>query len=293
MVSLFILAEINKVAPISITETVSGFSRYQTTVLSLPVSQRLLCDEIAKFVFKSFWPGRFPVTSVSLIGHADVDLQKGHQFEQEKSEERAQEVEKYLKTKIGDLAANFKAPPDSPTPADISWAHNGVGATQPAPQNLKKNPNTLSEPERALNRRVEVVLTAKMPQQPTQPWTFDPVDAQKKLQQTIDDFWNRRLHILPGPGPNPPGPPPPPPPQVPPWIWKDLKPLNQEAEWQKWRKAVKDWAEQNHIDLDPIMDTFKDILQLPDGSPGPIDADFEKELRRRRVLTEGKPDDDD
>jgi hypothetical protein len=289
MISLFIFAQMNKVAPISITETVSGFSRYETTVPSLPPSQRLLCDEIATFVFKSFWPGHFPITSVSLIGHADVDLRKGHDFEQEKSEERAQEVEKYLKTKVDDLAKSFKAAPNSPTPADISWTHGGVGATQPAPQNLKKDPNRLSEPERALNRRVEVVLTAKMPQQPTQPWTFDPTDAPNKLQQIVDDVWNRRHPIPPGPQPNPP----PPPPKVPPWMWKDLKPLDKEAEWQKWRKDFKDWAEQNHIDPNPILDTLKNILQLPDGSPGPIDADFEKELRRRRVLTEGKPDDDD
>jgi hypothetical protein len=110
-------------------------------------------------------------------------------------------------------------------------------------------------------------------------------DQQKghTLQKTIDDSWNRRL---------PPTIPQPPPPRLPDWFWKDLPKLDNDQNWKKWRDAVKKWCEDNHVDPDPIMDTLKDILRLPDASPGPIDADFEKELRRRQVLPPSPSDDD-
>jgi hypothetical protein len=259
-------------------ETVRGFSRYRRTVESLSGPERTKVNDLASYIFASFRPGCIPILSVKLIGHADTDLQKGHAFEHEISLDRALKVEDYLRHAVAVLSKNFKAAPRAPVPADIKWNHDGVGATQPASENLRKNPNALSEPERALNRRVEVILEPSIPKQPSTPWTFDPTDAQKRLQEAINKLW---MHV--------PQPQPQPPPPLPDWFWKKLPKLDNEENWNKWREAVKDWCEKNHIDPDPIMDTFKDILQLPDGSPGPIDADFEKELRRRAVITTPAP----
>jgi len=277
------LRDLKLVCPTPMMETISGFSRYHRTVDSLPSPERKKVDDLANYIFASFRPGCIPILSVKLIGHADTDLQKGHAFEREISLDRAVKVENYLRKAVAILSKEFKAAPRAPIPADIRWSHDGVGATQPTSQNLKKNPNALSEPERALNRRVEVVLYPTIPNQPSTTWTFDPTDAQKKLQKAVDDSWNRRV---------PPLQPPPPPPGLPKWFWYDLKKLNDETGWMKWRKAVKDWCENYHVDTKPVMDTFKNILQLPDGSPGPIDADMETELRRRQV-TPASPNDDD
>jgi hypothetical protein len=280
MLEFRLFHDLKFVCPAPMKETIRGFSRYQRTVESLSSKERKKVDDVAKYIFESFRPGCIPILSVKLIGHADTDLQKGHDFELEISVDRAVQVENYLHKAIDLLSKDFKAAPAKPVLADIKWSHDGVGATEPAPENQRKNPNTLSEPERALNRRVEIILEPKPPNQPSTPWTFDPVDAQKKLQKAIDDFWKRK------PQPPPSGPPP-----LPDWMWKDLPKLDNTPNWKKWQDDVKDWCEKNHVDPDPIMDTFKDLLQLPDGSPGPIDADFEKELRRRQVLPQSPSDD--
>jgi hypothetical protein len=283
MIEFRIIRGLKPVCPTPTTETISGFSRYQRTVDSLPWLERKKVNDLANYIFASFWPGCVPILSVRLVGHADTDLQKGHAFEREISLERAVKVENYLRNSIAALSKNFKAAPAAPVPTDIRWDHDGVGAIQPASQNLGKNPNALSEPERAMNRRVEVILEPIIQSQPSTPWTFDPTDAQKRLQKTVDDSWKRWV---------PPSQPPPPPPNLPPWFWKNLPKLDDEPAWKKWRKDVKDWCERNHVDPDPIMDTFKDILRLPDGSPGPIDSDFEKELRQRQIVRPPPSDDD-
>jgi hypothetical protein len=269
--------QLKTACPQPMRETIRGFSRYKETVESLPGLERPKVEDVAKYIFDSFRPGCIPMLSVKLVGHADTDLQRGHTFERDISLKRAINVEEYLREKVAALSKDFKAAPSAPVPADIRWSHLGVGAAEPAPENAGKNPNSLGEAERKLNRRVEIFIEPRMPSQPDTPWTFDPTDAKTKLQNTIDIWWK------PPPSPKPP----PPPPQLPDWFWRDLPKLDDEQNWEKWRGAVKDWCERNHVDPDPIMDTFKNILQLPDGSPGPIDADFEKELRRRRVLAPG------
>ena len=282
MYRFHMLSDMQPICPVPMTETVRGFSRYARTVPFLPLPERKKLDKLAEYIFASFAPGCVPVLSVDLLGHADTDLQKGHVFEHDISVERAREVETYLRNSVAALSKDFKAAPGSPIPTQIAWTHDGVGATQPAPENAGKDPNRLSEAQRALNRRVDVILGPQLPNQPTKPWTFDPTDAQQKLQKAIDDFWNRQH-------PRTPGPPPPPPPSLPPWFWKDLPKLDDKQNWKKWQDDVEDWCQQNHVDPDPILDTFKDLLQLPDGSPGPIDSDFEKELRRRQVTPVGPP----
>jgi hypothetical protein len=283
MIPLSQLALMNTISPVSDVRAIRGFSQYKTTVMSLPTSERLLADEVAEFIFKSFWPGRYPVVRVELVGHADVD-QKGPVFERNISEDRAKEVMQYLKNKVFDLARDFKSAPSAADPSKIKWDPRGVGAKEPAAENKGKNPNTLTEHQRALNRRVEIKIKSEVPSQPVEPWTFDPIDAKARLQKAVEDSLRRRVVPLPTPVPIP---------IVPDWFWKDLKPFNDEEGWKKWRDAVKEWCEQNHIDPKPILDTFKDIVIPDDGKTGPIDEDVEDELRKRRAITGEKPSDDD
>ena len=219
--------QLKSACPQPMRETIHGFSRYAETVKSLPGLERSKVDDVAKYIFASFRPGCVPILSIKLVGHADTDLQKGHTFEHDISLKRAINVEDYLRATLATLSKDFKAAASVPVPADILWSHLGVGATEPAPKNAGKNPNSLTEADRKLNRRVVIVIEPRMPKQPDTPWTFDPTDAQKKLQKTIDDWWKNRR--LPPPFPAPP----PPSPKLPDWFWKDLPKLKDEHNWKK------------------------------------------------------------
>jgi hypothetical protein len=69
---------------------VREFSRYLTTVESLLILEETPLVVTADFITDSFRPGSLPIASVKIIGHADVDAQRGRAFEQSVSETRAQ-----------------------------------------------------------------------------------------------------------------------------------------------------------------------------------------------------------
>ena len=78
-------------------------------------------------------------------------------------------------------------------------------------------------------------------------WSFNPVDPNKTP-----------LPISPPPIYLPPDPAPPK--TIPPEMWREMPKRDDTPEWKKWQKAVKDWCEDHHVDLGPIMDMAKDKL---------------------------------
>src|SRR5260370_1551123 len=62
--------------PKPVLETVSGFSRYQNTVASLPAGEQARVKNIAGLIVRSFQPGCQPIHTVRLLGHADKDLER-------------------------------------------------------------------------------------------------------------------------------------------------------------------------------------------------------------------------
>jgi hypothetical protein len=56
---------------------VRGFSRYRTTVESLPILEKIRLVVTADFIAESFRLGSLPIVSAKIIGHADFDAQLG------------------------------------------------------------------------------------------------------------------------------------------------------------------------------------------------------------------------
>jgi outer membrane protein OmpA-like peptidoglycan-associated protein len=121
-------------------ETVSGFSRYQNTVASLPPGEQQKLRLLAQRIVRSYQRGCRPIREVRLIGHADRDVQRGRQFENRISHERALAVRHALERLIGNRAISSR----------IRWDVRGVGSSQLVVQ----NPRT--EAERRRNRRVDI-----------------------------------------------------------------------------------------------------------------------------------------
>jgi len=133
--------------PVPRRETLSGFGRYQTGVMALPLAEQQRLRRLARIIRASFRPGCQPIASVQLVGHADRDLSRGPTFEKRISLERAKAVKGALRSFLKNPALSSR----------ISWQVSGAGATQllfPRPGN---------EAQRARNRRVEVIMAAKSP----------------------------------------------------------------------------------------------------------------------------------
>lgn len=133
--------------------TIGQFSRYSSSIQSLPASEHSKVSALARVVLHNHADGRQPVGLIQLIGHADKDTPRRPAFEERISPDRALAVRDALFAEIDRISrARSTTPPLPPYPTRIAWAVSGTGATQPlvpAPQ---------SEPERARNRRVDVVL---------------------------------------------------------------------------------------------------------------------------------------
>lgn len=134
--------------------TVGGFGRYRSESAALPPPERAKLTELARFVLASFGPGRTPVRTIALLGHADRDVARGADFENVMSRERALGVQTALAGEIDRLSAAH-APTDPPWPpysARLHWSVAGAGASRL----LVSAPRT--EAERARNRRVDIEL---------------------------------------------------------------------------------------------------------------------------------------
>lgn len=125
-------------------DTIRGFQRYGNAVALLPASQRNKIADIARQIMASL-SGATPVIQVTLVGHADRDLERERRepgFMLRISRDRAAIIMQALRNSLGPAIAS-----------KIKWIPDGVGARSLAV------PNPRTEAERACNRRVEVALS--------------------------------------------------------------------------------------------------------------------------------------
>jgi hypothetical protein len=184
-----------------VKSSLGGYDRYHQTARTLPLLEQIKLGLLAWFIVDSYAPGSRPIVQVEVIGHADTDFQRGRKFEQDISEKRAADVAGALQRSVADLAPIQVLV--GPHPRSIKWLTTGVGAREPHPDNLRarKSPKTMTEADRKLNRRVELLMTyaagtvpgvpnevvrifltfaeqlalGKVPKPPTiPPWLWDP-----------------------------------------------------------------------------------------------------------------------
>jgi hypothetical protein len=137
----------------AIRETISGFSRYSNAI---PPQERAKIAKIAQVIVQSHRSGQ-PIRTVRLVGHADLDIQRGASFEKKISGDRALEVQKALIQAIDRYGRKTPLPPllsyasnNNSLASKITWQIVRAGANQLAIQ----NPRT--EIERMRNRRVDI-----------------------------------------------------------------------------------------------------------------------------------------
>lgn len=141
--------------PWPVHKVITGFPRYNFSVTSLPLAQRAQLNEIAGLILQSFQQHCKPMLGVLIIGHADRDLQRGPAFEYEISVKRALSARNALRTLITAQGRRLRIPRGAPGPSSIDWQYRGDGTTR------LLVPNASSEPDRARNRRVEVLLALR------------------------------------------------------------------------------------------------------------------------------------
>jgi hypothetical protein len=253
------------------------FSRYKDTVQSLPIRQIIRLVVTADFIAESFRPGSLPILSVKIIGHADFDAKRGRAFEQAISETRAQDVERELRTRVNRLTWEFNPTTTplrktGPLANTIDWQSTGVGATQPAPENVKRHrtPADMTEADRKLNRRVEIFLEpGPIPvPTPSSPETNKAIEIDLRIHDII---------IPPEPPPSPPAPPT--------FLWQ----LPKREDRKTFLDMVKELNDAlGFLDADTILGTIKD--NIPPGDPNWTEEfmkewqKLEDERRRRNDL---------
>jgi hypothetical protein len=231
---------------------VSGFSRYHSTVQSLAILEKIRLVIAADFIAESFRPGNLPVTSVRIIGHADFDAQRGRDFEHSISLTRALDVERELRARVDRLTWEFNPTVTplrntGPLSSTIDWKSTGAGATEPAPENVKRHrtPANMTEADRKLNRRVEIFLEPGTTPVPTPP--------SPEAVKVIEDILRGR-RVIPFPPPPPPGRP-----EIP-WV---LPKREDRKTFLDMVKALNDTL--GFLDADTILGTIKD--HIPPGDP--------------------------
>jgi outer membrane protein OmpA-like peptidoglycan-associated protein len=139
--------------------TISNFPRYTHTAAALPLAERKKISQIARIILESRQPQKLPIRSVLFVGHADFDTPRRPDFEQRVSLRRALSVETAVIEAVESLSSPDRSqPPPRPLYSRrILWKEQGAGATQPVV------PAPRTEAERALNRRVEIILNPSSP----------------------------------------------------------------------------------------------------------------------------------
>lgn len=262
---------------------VRNFPRYSKLLNTLPIDENIRLVVVADFIAASYRPGSLPVLGVRLIGHADKDFQRGPLFEQQISQERAQAVEARLRNDVDIRTFTFSIVktvpnPNMPRPSAIRWISTGVGATQPDEENVRrhKTPANMTEEDRKLNRRVEIILEPGNTLVPNN-------DYDLIIRSLLDDSARLRLPTIPSA----------PPPSLPNWFWKQVTPPKPD-EWAKLKKDIKEALK--NVDLETVIDTIKDRI-LPDAPSGGWHDDLthlvdELEKARREGQKEWWKDDD-
>ena len=153
-------------------ETISGFSRYQNSVASLPPAEQAKLARVAAAIRAARARG-CPVVEVELTGHADRDPQRTPDFHLQISRGRADAVKQALARAIGE-----------PLASQIAWKLEAAGASRPAV------PDARTEAQRMRNRRVEIAARSRQPL----PITLDELRAvARKIQLALSDAELRRL----------------------------------------------------------------------------------------------------
>lgn len=86
---------------------IKGFSRYDSTVQSLPILENYPPCRDGRLHRRKLLARVLRIGSVKIIGRADFDAQRGRAFEQSISVTRAQEVERELRTRVDRLTWDF------------------------------------------------------------------------------------------------------------------------------------------------------------------------------------------
>jgi hypothetical protein len=120
----------------------------------LPPAERRKILQIGRIILQSHQSQQRPVRRVLVVGHADFDTPRRPDVEQRMSLLRAASVEAALIQAVESLSASDRSrPPPRPLYSRrINWKERGLGATQPVV------PAPRTEAQRALNRRVEIML---------------------------------------------------------------------------------------------------------------------------------------
>src|SRR5262249_27798138 len=121
--------------------TLRGYPRYQNTVASLPAPEQIKLRLFARAIVGSFRNGCSPVRIIFITGHADRDVQRGRDFENRVSRERALQLMRALIAFINNPAIASR----------IMWKARGAGSSQLAA------PNPRTEIDQRLNRRVDIL----------------------------------------------------------------------------------------------------------------------------------------
>ncbi|MGO8793739.1 MAG: hypothetical protein ACLQLC_02865 [Candidatus Sulfotelmatobacter sp.] len=229
------------------------FPRYSKQLNTLPIDENIRLAVVADFIAASYQPGCLPILGVRLIGHADQDIQRGPQFEQQISEDRARVVEARLREDVAKRTWTFNIVatmpnPNVPRPTAIRWVSTGVGATQPDEENVRrhKTPENMSEEDRKLNRRVEIILEPGITPVPQE-------DADLIIANVLSDWAKANRPAIPPMGP-------PTNPSAPKWIWHFLAPPKPD-EWVALKSKIKDALK--NVDIETAIETIKDRL-MPD-----------------------------
>jgi hypothetical protein len=135
----------------TLRETISGFARYRQEIAALPPSEQARISRITRLVVASYASGGRPITTIRLVGHADLDTPRRPAFERSISAERARGVQRALMTQIDRYSVAARR---RPLAKYLRWERFAMGATRP----LYPMPRT--QAERARNRRVDILLEA-------------------------------------------------------------------------------------------------------------------------------------
>ena len=250
---------------------VRGFGRYLGTSAAefgqLANAEKLKVAEVADEISRSFDFGGFPIRHLRMIGHADVDRAKGKAFEQQISEQRARVLKQVLLERLARLTIPLVV-------RQVQVDTSGVGATQPAPENARKNADRLGETERKLNRRVEIFVehsAAQVPPPLERPLGIDFISAARAAGREEANLWSAEVRC----------------------VERSHFPPGQVLRGDKLRAFLKDLeCRFKNIDMETVFGMIHDRIAPPD-VPDFMSAWDDIETKRRRRQQAGGGADDD
>ncbi|HAO33411.1 MAG TPA: hypothetical protein DCQ84_10720 [Candidatus Competibacteraceae bacterium] len=147
---------------------VSGFPTHTHAVASLPPIEQIDLRMMVEWVIDTHEFAGFPVRKITCIGHADRDVQRGKDFEQQISERRAEAVKTFFANEISRLSFSvFDAmqPGFVPVLQRIAFESSGVGSSEHVPAQ--------NEAGRRRNRRVTIIFERDRTLQRLPPFIVD------------------------------------------------------------------------------------------------------------------------